>query len=197
MRPIAFICLLGLLAGCATPNTYPRATSVVYDEIQQGIKNGRFYSRHEIYALLGEPYSVYSPGDIDHCQTAVWKIPHGTHGWGHLKIEFNGNLAVHFDTTMVIALVYKVVKFDDFPKMQPFDATVNEVVIERHFFSKPDVSFNLIRSDNGQPLAVEIDGATQLELQLADSIHQGTNYIFPKVVTDFMDAHNVHQISDK
>lgn len=188
---------MGLLAGCATPNPYPPATLLVYKQVQQNIMNGRFYDRREIYALLGEPSSFHPPGDINHCHTASWKIPHGTHGWGHLKIEFDVNLAVHFDTSMVIVTVYKAVKIIDLLKMQPFDATVDEVIIEHHFFTKPYVTLDLTRGDNGQLLAIEIDDATQLELEFADSLHQGTNYMFPKVVTDFIDAHNVAQINSK
>jgi hypothetical protein len=191
MRLIALLFCVTWLAGCSTPNSNPRATAVVYEQFEQGIKNNEIYSRQQVYTLLGQPYSVKPPGDIDHCQTATWKIPHDVSGWGHLTVNFSNDIAVGYDTHQMVARVYKGVSLDDVLKMQPFEATVEEVRIEHSWFFKPDVYIDLKRDDNATRLAITILGTNEAGLKFADQFHQGSSYEFPKVITDFLNAQNV------
>ncbi|HEX3797651.1 MAG TPA: outer membrane protein assembly factor BamE [Verrucomicrobiae bacterium] len=77
--------VLVIASGCSTPNPSAKATQAAYEQVKPGM------SRQQVYALLGQPRSVRPEGDIDHCHTAVWGIPHGSHGWGHWTIEFSGD----------------------------------------------------------------------------------------------------------
>jgi hypothetical protein len=92
------------------------------------------------------------------------------------------------------ARAYKSVSLVDVLNMQPFEATVEDVSIEHYWFFKPDVSINLKRNDNAKRLSIEIIGATELGLKLADEFHQGSSYAFPKVITDFFDAQNAKTV---
>jgi hypothetical protein len=85
MRYAVFVVLVAALCGCSTPNPNPAATAAAYDQVKVGM------TRQQVYALLGPPKSVRPAGDMEHCQTATWGIPHGTHGWGHWKVKFTGD----------------------------------------------------------------------------------------------------------
>lgn len=190
MRLFIFALSATLLAGCSTPNPNPGATMVVYDQFERGMNNKQVYSRQQVYTLLGQPYSVKPKGDIDHCQTATWKIPHDVSGWGHLTVHFKNDIAVSMDSFQMTGRSYKIVSVDDILKMQPFDAIVERVSIERHWFFKPDVNIDLKRSDNAKRLELCIQDANELELKFADGFQQGNSYSFPKVITDFLGAQN-------
>jgi hypothetical protein len=79
---ILIVCALGLI-GCSTPNRNPKATTAAYEQLKYGM------SREEVYALLGQPQSVEPVGDVAHCHTARWTIPHNSHGWGRWTITFD------------------------------------------------------------------------------------------------------------
>ncbi|HEX3799745.1 MAG TPA: outer membrane protein assembly factor BamE [Verrucomicrobiae bacterium] len=81
---LAFL-IIASTSGCSTPNPSTKATQAAYEQVKPGM------SRQQVYALLGQPRSERPEGDIDHCHTAVWGIPHGSHGWGHWTIEFSGD----------------------------------------------------------------------------------------------------------
>src|SRR5262249_53932910 len=124
--------------------------------------------------------------------TATWKIPHDVSGWGHLTVYFVKDVAVTYDTAGMTARYYKRVSVGDVLKMQPFEATVEDVNIDRSWFFKPDVYINLKRNDNAKRLVLPIIGANELELKFAEEFHQGDSYAFPKVITDFLDAQNTN-----
>lgn len=85
MKAIIFAIGISALSGCSTPNRNPSATDAAYEQLKGGM------TREQVYALLGQPKSVQPPGDIAHCQTATWSIPHNSHGWGHFTITFDGD----------------------------------------------------------------------------------------------------------
>ncbi|MDD5138721.1 MAG: hypothetical protein PHY43_00500 [Verrucomicrobiales bacterium] len=190
MKLLIFAFCVTLLIGCSTPNPDPGATAVVYEQFMHGIDSGQVYRRQDVYILLGKPHSVKPPGDIYHCRTATWKIPHDVSGWGHLTVVFSNDIAVNRDWNLITARVYKRVSFDEILKMQPFDATIEEVTVERHWFFDPDVIIDLKRNDNGKRLALRIVNATKLSLKFADELQKGGNYVFPKVITDFFEEHH-------
>lgn len=73
------------VSGCSTPNPNTEATASSYEQVKVGM------SREEVYALLGEPRSTEPVGDVEHCRSATWSIPHGSHGWGHWTVTFTQN----------------------------------------------------------------------------------------------------------
>lgn len=85
MRRILFAILAVVVVGCSTPNPHPGATEATYEKVQAGI------TRQQVYELLGPPKSVQPRGNVEHCQTATWGIPHNCHGWGYWKVEFAGD----------------------------------------------------------------------------------------------------------
>ena len=93
---ILIMCAVGLTA-CSTPNPNPKATTGAYDQLRCGM------SREEVYALLGQPQSVKPEGDVAHCRTAKWTIPHNSHGWGRWTITFDADAVTgiaHNDATV-------------------------------------------------------------------------------------------------
>lgn len=92
------VCIIGL-SGCGTPNPSPKATAAAYEQVKSGM------SRQEVYALLGPPRSVKPAGDVDHCQSATWGIPHDSHGWGHWTVYFGGDAVSGIDTGHAIATI--------------------------------------------------------------------------------------------
>ena|SRR5690242_4505372 len=88
---ILTLCVVGL-AGCSTPNPNPKATEAAYDKVKCGM------SRDQVYSLLGHPESVEPEGDIMHCRTATWSIPHDTHGSGHWTVMFTGDTVATIKT---------------------------------------------------------------------------------------------------
>lgn len=84
------------LAACSTPNPRPGASDTAYDRIKEGM------SRHEVYELLGPPRSTSPAGDADHCQTAIWSIPHNSRGWGRWTVNFNGDVVASVGTDHAI-----------------------------------------------------------------------------------------------
>jgi hypothetical protein len=87
------LAVLIVASGCSTPNPNPKATTVAYEQVKIGM------SREQVYALLGQPKSVRPSGDIDHCQTATWSIPHDANGWGHWTVKFSGDTVSDISTT--------------------------------------------------------------------------------------------------
>src|SRR5690349_3865425 len=85
MRYAVLLLLAAVLSGCSTPNPHPTATGSAYDQVKVGM------TRQQVYALLGPPRSVRPAGDVEHCQAAIWGIPHDSHGWGHWTVKFNGD----------------------------------------------------------------------------------------------------------
>ena len=85
------VCVVGLV-GCATPNPNLRANGAAYDQVACGM------SREQVYALLGPPRATQPAGDIDHCRTATWSIPHHAHGWGHWTVAFAGDTVTWVET---------------------------------------------------------------------------------------------------
>src|SRR5579872_5880001 len=79
---------IAVMAGCGTPNRNPGATSAAYEKVKCGM------SRKEVFELLGPPRSVQPDGDIEHCQSATWGIPHDAHGRGHWTVNFAGDTVV-------------------------------------------------------------------------------------------------------
>lgn len=186
----AFVLFMTIFAGCSTPNPNPGATAVIYEQFERGMKSNQVYSRQDVYALMGRPYSVEPPGDIYHCQTATWKIPNDVSGWGHLTVVFSNDIAFSYDTAQMTVRVYKNISLEDVLKMKPFDAMVERVQVEHHWFFKPDVYVDLKRNDNAKRLTLNIVGANELGLKFADELQQWNNYTFPKVITDFCNAQN-------
>ena len=85
MRYVVFVVLVAALNGCSTPNPNPAATAAAYEQVKVGM------TRQQVYALLGPPKSARPAGDLEHCQTATWSIPHDSHGWGVWKVKFAGD----------------------------------------------------------------------------------------------------------
>jgi len=77
--------MAALLAGCSTPNPNSAATSNAYAQVQCGMNH------QQVFALLGPPRAFTPPGNIGHCQSATWSIPHDTHGIGHWTVYFIGD----------------------------------------------------------------------------------------------------------
>lgn len=48
-------------------------------------------THQQVFTLLGRPRAFAPQGDIDHCQSATWSIPHDTHGAGHWTVCFIGD----------------------------------------------------------------------------------------------------------
>jgi hypothetical protein len=86
MKYIALAVCVGVLSGCSTPNPSPKATAAAYEQVTCGM------SRKQVYELLGQPQSVEPAGDIEHCRSATWGIPHDSHGWGHWTAAFTGDI---------------------------------------------------------------------------------------------------------
>jgi hypothetical protein len=78
------VCVVAL-SGCSTPNPSPKATDAAYEQLN------RCVSREQVYALLGPPQSMQPAGDVDHCRTATWSIPHDARGWGDWTVTFAGD----------------------------------------------------------------------------------------------------------
>jgi hypothetical protein len=87
------LAVLVVASGCSTPNPNPKATTAAYEQVKIGM------SREQVYALLGQPKSVRPSGDIDHCRTAIWSIPHDSHGWGHWTVKFSGDMVSDMSNT--------------------------------------------------------------------------------------------------
>src|ERR1700744_193041 len=94
---ILFALLVASLCGCSTPNANPKATAAAYDQVKVGM------SREQVYSLLGSPKSENPAGDLAHCQTAIWGMPHDGRGWGHCKVDFNGDTVSGVDTSYLTA----------------------------------------------------------------------------------------------
>ena len=93
---VLIVCALGL-TGCSTPNRNPKATTAAYEQVKGGM------TRDQVYALLGQPQWVEPEGDVAHCHTAKWTIPHNSHGWGRWIITFDGDAVTgvnHYDATI-------------------------------------------------------------------------------------------------
>lgn len=88
--------MVALLAGCSTPNPNPAATSNAYAQVQCGM------THQQVFALLGSPRAFKPPGNIDHCQSATWSIPHDTHGVGHWTVCFIGDSVTSVDNTYTV-----------------------------------------------------------------------------------------------
>ena len=96
MRIYIFMASLILLTACSTPNPRPCADDAAYDRIKPGM------TRHEVYELLGPPRSISPANDMNHCETAIWSIPHNSRGWGHWTVTFTGDLVASVDTSHAI-----------------------------------------------------------------------------------------------
>jgi hypothetical protein len=92
MKIIVLAFFLIAITGCSTPNPHSSATNAVYEQVTTGM------TRTQVYALLGPPRSVRPGGDVDHCKSAIWGIPHNSHGWGRWTVHFDGDTVSEVST---------------------------------------------------------------------------------------------------
>ena len=82
----------------------PSASTLNAQPLAAGLGQYRFgMTRQQVYELLGLPRKVRPVGDVEHCQTAVWGIPHDSHGWGHWTVKFNGDTVSDVSATHATA----------------------------------------------------------------------------------------------
>jgi hypothetical protein len=98
-----------------------------------------------------------------------------------------------FNTSCVVERTFRPVTTEELLKMPSFIATVEKIDISHPFIFRTEVDLDL-KQDSGYEFSLNFAPANKLVVDFAHSLCEGQSYIFPQVLTDYINHQGTNTV---